>query len=419
MQQGLHMGKIVIELRQSAQTTHLNSGIAERRKTPKFDSSGSYLLVGGLGGLGRSISIWMVEHGARNLVFLSRSAGSRAEDQEFVQELESMGCEVQLVKGSVANIEDVTRAVKIPARPLKGVIQMSMVLRDQAFPKMTWDDWETAVSPKVQGTWNLHNATEAASSNLDFFVLFSSLSGIIGQPGQANYTSANTFLDAFCQFRSEKGLAASSINIGAVEDIGFIAQKDDLLRQMKSTGFYSVNEKDLLDALVVATAPPSHRTIVPGLTDPGTFVLGLASTIPLTSGNNRAVWRKDPRMAVYHNTAVAADSSASGANDGIKAFISSARADPGVLESAESANKLAQEIGKKLLDLLMKPDEELNTGLGLSDLGMDSLVAIEMRTWWKQMFGFDISVLEMLGMGTLDALGKHAAEGLIKAIRGG
>lgn len=72
---------------------------------------------------------------------------------------------------------------------------MSMVLRDENFESMTFDDWRTASAPKVQGTWNLHNATLKA--DLDFFLLFRSLSGSVGQPGQANYASANTFLDAF------------------------------------------------------------------------------------------------------------------------------------------------------------------------------------------------------------------------------
>jgi hypothetical protein len=81
---------------------------------------------------------------------------------------------------------------------------MTMVLHDQAWQKMTIDEWNGATPPKVRGTWNLHNETE--SLNLDFFILFSSLSGIVGRPGQANYARANTFLDAFVKFRTGKRL---------------------------------------------------------------------------------------------------------------------------------------------------------------------------------------------------------------------
>lgn len=82
---------------------------------------------------------------------------------------------------------------------------------------MTIDDWEAAVRPKVGGTWNIHKATQSIS--LDFMVLFSSFSGLVGQRGQANYSSANTFLDAFVQYRHALGLAASAINTSLIEDV--------------------------------------------------------------------------------------------------------------------------------------------------------------------------------------------------------
>lgn len=152
----------------------------------KLHKHASYLLVGGLGGLGRAISTWMVEHGARSLVFLSRSAGSKLEDEIFMKELKSMDCEVQFMRGSVVSPDDVSRAVASARRPLRGILQMSMVLQDENFSNMTFDKWNTVALPKIQGTWNLHCATKERC-DLDFFVLFSSVSGLIGQPGQANF----------------------------------------------------------------------------------------------------------------------------------------------------------------------------------------------------------------------------------------
>ena len=87
-----------------------------------------------------------------------------------------------------------------------------------------------------------------------------------------------------------------------------------------------------------------------------------------------------------------------------------------MLKTNDTAALLAREIGKKLFSLLLKLDEDLNTSVPLSQLGMDSLVGIEMRSWWRQAFSFDITVLELMGMSTIDALGKHAAEGLLKAL---
>ena len=419
MQPGQHIGRICMSIRESPESTILDATILDRPNTMELYDLASYLLVGGLGGLGRAISTWMIEHGARHLIYLSRNAGSSPDDELFVHELNSMGCQVQLVQGSVTNPEDVTRAVEGATRPLKGILQMSMVLRDENFSKMTLDQWNAANLPKVHGTWNLHNATVSAGLDLDFFVLFSSLSGIIGQPGQANYASGNTFLDAFVQYRTNLGLPASAIGIGAVADVGYISQNRELMQKMAATGFKALKEQEVLDALVVAMTRKrigknecrNHRS---RFVDRNNFVLGLGSTVPLNSPANRAIWRKDRRMAIYHNTAGGnVDTAASSAS--LKSYIASVKADTSILKTADAAAFFASEIGKSLFALLLKPEEDLNTSLSLVDLGMDSLVGIELRTWWKQAFGFDISVLEMLGMGTLEALGQHAAEGLMQA----
>ncbi|XXG98856.1 hypothetical protein Hte_005186 [Hypoxylon texense] len=418
MQKGQHIGRVGISLRGFVEGHEAHFDVKKRARPITFSGSASYLLVGGLGGLGRAISSWMVDHGAREMIYLSRSAGTGTHDDIFANELKSMGCEAKFVQGDVTIPDDVARAVAAASSPLKGVIQMSMVLRDQNFEAMTIDAWNAVVAPKVQGTWNLHNATTTAGADLDFFVLFSSLSGIIGQPGQANYASGNTFLDAFAQYRNGLGLAGSVVDIGAVEDIGFISQHHGLMNKMKSTGFKGVTEQELLDAMAVAMAPQATKKIASGnsqFVDGNTFVLGLGSSIPLSSPNNRAVWKKDRRMAAYHNASTGSGDAAS-SNETLKTFLASAKGDPSLLKSADSSRLLALEIGKKLFDLLLKPQEDLNTSWPLVDLGLDSLVALELRAWWKQVFSFDISVLEMLGMGSLDALGQHAAEGLLRVM---
>ena len=428
MQKGQHIGRIGISIPHPAGTTDSAFETTKRKRTIAFDGSGAYLMVGGLGGLGRAISTWMVEHGAGELLYLSRSAGKSSRDDDFVNELKSMGCKVKLVSGDVSKLDDVTKAVQAATNPLKGVVQMSMVLQDQNFSKMTFDEWQAATQPKVQGTWNLHEATTAAGNNLDFFVLFSSLSGIIGQPGQANYASGNTFLDAFAQYRNGLGLAASVIDIGAVEDIGFLSENQGMISKMKTTGFKSVSEQELLDAMTVAMLARSQpyksgSSVTLGndsrFINANGFVIGLGSTMPLSSPNSRAVWKKDRRMAAYH--IISEDGSGAGAassNETLKSYMASIKADTSLLKSPETAELFAVEIGKKLFDLLLKPQEELNTTWPLVDLGLDSLVAIELRAWWKQAFSFDITVLEMLGMGSLDALGQFAADGLLKIATG-
>ncbi|KAL3607011.1 polyketide synthase pks11 [Fusarium poae] len=399
MQQGVHLGKIVV----SMDTTYGPSLEVEPRKQPvTLHASASYLLVGGLGGLGRSISRWMIKRGARHLIYLSRSAGTNEKHLDLQQELESLGCKVDFVQGSINNLDDVTAAVARAEGHLKGVLQMSMVLADQSFPKMTIDEWNTAVNPKIKGTWNLHNATMSANANLDFFILFSSLSGVIGQPGQVNYAGANTFLDAFSNYRKSLGLPACSIDIGAVEEVGYLAENQSIMQKLKVTGFNgTVSEHEFLDALGAAMARTANN-----------FCLGFRPDVSLSDPSNRSIWKKDIRMAVFHNNGGALQASTGATNDELKSFISRAKHDPSILKQEESSRFLAREIGKKVYGLLLKPVEDLQTASSLSDLGMDSLVAIEVRQWWKTVFQFDISVLEMMAMGSLDMLGAHAARGL-------
>ena len=426
MQTGQHIGRICVSIRKHSEIADLGAKVLSRSRSLQLQDSASYLLIGGLGGLGRAVSTWIVEHGARHLVFLSRNAGNNSQDEQFVKELSSMGCEAQLVPGSVTNLEDVSKALREAVCPIKGILQMSMVLRDESFLNMTHQQWNEACAPKVQGTWNLHNASISEGLDLDFFLLMSSLSGTIGNPGQANYASANTFLDAFVQYRNNNGLPASSIDIGAVKDIGYISENPALMQKMEASGFKGLKEQEVLDALAVAMTPSAKRNLPPPsdpdssfFTDNNTFVIGLASTIPLASPANRAVWKSDRRMAIYHNTSSnnmgtdpAAASTAS-----LKAYIAAAKADISLLESGDAASFFAVEIGKRLFQLLMQAEDGLNTSLSLADLGLDSLVGTELAAWWKQVFGFKTSVLEMLGKGTLEALGQHAVDGLMKLLR--
>ncbi|KAH7109104.1 fatty acid synthase S-acetyltransferase [Dendryphion nanum] len=422
MQEERHIGRICISLRTDRGINLLPTEIKNRPKSLSLGVNCSYLLVGGLGGLGRAIATWMVSLGARHLIFLSRNAGSTS-DYSFVRELESMGCEVRLIRGSVTKPRDVSRAVAAAKHELKGILQMSMVLRDESFTNMTFDNWKTVVSPKVQGTWNLHNATSNCS--LDFFVLFSSVSGLIGQPGQLNYATGNAFLDAFVKFRTARGLAASAIDIGPVADVGYLVEHRDLFHSASTTGFRALREQQVLDALLVAMNAPFDASFVrknletgSSYVDQNTFVLGLGSTIPLDHPSNRAVWRRDRRFAIYHNSTSNAGSSTV-PNSDLQAYLVTAKINLSILQTQNAELFLAQEIGKRLSIFLMKPDDCPNIALPLADIGLDSLVAIELRSWWKQVFGFDISVIEMLGVGTLEGLGKHAAQGLYRRLDGG
>ncbi|KAF4632900.1 hypothetical protein G7Y89_g5221 [Cudoniella acicularis] len=414
MQQGKHVGNIILELRDTS-TGRLRMGeISPQKQTSaQLDASASYLLVGGLGGIGRSLCIWMAQHGGKSLTFLTRNGGGSQRDLDFVKELESMGCNVVLVKGDVTNSRDVSRAVDASERlaPLKGVIQLSMVLRDQAFERMTYEDWTCVMEPKVKGTWNLHNITLERCTKLDFFFLFSSLSGTLGQVGQANYASANTFLDAFVTYRTGMGLPCSAIALGAMEDVGYLSEVENegLLRKMQGLGWRANQESELLEAFNAAIIGWGEQEPTKGgrLVERNIFTLGIEPT--------QTQLQTDVRLGVYRN--IRKDDSGNGAsNDVLRSFLAAAKKDPNVLQSSEAMTIVASEIGKTLLRLLLRPYEgvkfELDTKA--AELGLDSMVAVEIRAWWKRNFGGEISILEILSVGTIGDLGKKAIEALEK-----
>lgn len=422
MQKGTHIGRIGISIRDPIKKEEQDFDVAKKVRDLTIAPRTSYILVGGLGGLGRAIAVWMADAGAEEIVFMARSAGLDPDHHVFANELLSMGCAAKFVKGDVTKPEDVDRCLKACTLPLKGVHQMTLVLRDQAFPKMTFDEWNATTAPKVTGTWNLHNATIAAGITLDFFVLFSSVSGVVGQHGQSNYASANTFLSSMAHYRNGLGLAASVIDIGAVQGIGVVEHIKNMTSTLKSVGFTPLVEAQLLDAMLIAMSGLANddgdnkrSSSSSRVTAPYSVTLGLSASSLNGSASQRVIWRDDRRMAIYHNykrDGSGGTSGSSGANEELKSLLAASRDDASVLKTADAARLLAVEIGRKLFDLLLKSHDDLNVALPLIDLGLDSLVAIELRGWWKQVLKFDISVLEMLGMGSLEALGQHAADGL-------
>ncbi|WYZ46092.1 hypothetical protein EsH8_IX_000317 [Colletotrichum jinshuiense] len=418
MQKGQHIGKIVMKMDGLAESLEAQTTSTFK---PSLDSDASYLLVGGLGGLGRFVSNWMIEHGARHLIYLSRQGVETPENEIFLKEIEAQGCSATAVRGNVTCLAEVEHAINSAPKPIRGIINLSMVLRDQGFTKMNHDEWTAAVSPKVEGTWNLHKFS--AGLNLDFFLLFGSISGVIGQRGQANYAGANTFLDAFVQYRHSLGLKASVVDIGAMLDYGYLAENPVLMERLMSQGWSGIKIPQLLDALsvVIETGAPRDDSATSSFVNKSQLVLGHRSLTPLTDPANRVMWKNDRRMGFYLNSegTKSATASSSSEQSALTSFLKSAAAEPGVLSAAGAPTFIARQIAVQLFRLLLKPaenEDDIDVNMSLQDAGLDSLVAVEMRSWWKGEFGFDISVLEMLGMGSLLALGNRAVSGLKESL---
>ncbi|KAK7718985.1 Type I Iterative PKS [Diaporthe eres] len=425
MQKGDHIGKLVVSMPHDH--TELPSETSHDELCLRSD--GAYLFVGGLGGLGRSITTWLVEKGAKHLIFFSRSAG------------QSLGCTVTRVSGDVTIYDDVVRAIKAAGKPIVGVLQASMVLQDSSLDDMSWAQWTAASRPKIQGTWNLHNALlhEQAEQPVDNFLLFSSLGAMTGQWGQANYNAGNTFLDAFVSYRHSLGLAASVVNIGVVGDVGYVSENPSVLDSLRATGQYIMREPELLDCLELmlkrsgpassgGTAARQDDLEKQASTRPGTFRYvqpsqlgtGLRSLLPITSPNNRTPWRRDPRMLVYRNIEQGAGAGADAASgdpasgEELGRFLRDAASDMALLQSGEAAALLAREVGRTLLGFMMRAEGELDLGVPLGAVGIDSLVSIELKNWIRRRIGAEVTVLEIVRAESLARLGETVQGKLVE-----
>ncbi|HYO70633.1 MAG TPA: SDR family NAD(P)-dependent oxidoreductase, partial [Archangium sp.] len=185
-----------------------------------LEAEATYLLTGGLGGLGLSVAKWMVEKGARHLVLMGRSEPTEAARQTL-QELEKAGARVVVERADVSKREQLEAAfarMEKELPPLKGVVHAAVVLEDRTVLEMDGERFARPMPPKVQGAWNLHTLT--ADKPLDFFIMYSSAASLLGSPGQSNYAAANAFMDALAHHRRSQGLTGLSINWGAFSDVG-------------------------------------------------------------------------------------------------------------------------------------------------------------------------------------------------------
>lgn len=239
MAQAKHIGKIVLTT-QDAQAAPLRMPPA---RPIAFSAKASYLITGGLGGFGLAIAKWLVASGARHLVLCGISGAVSAEAKRAIARLRRLGAKVLIVKADVSSPNEVARmlaTIKLRMPPLRGVFHAAMVLDDGLLTDLTEERFTRVFAPKAVGAWNLHVALAnvPAKIQLDHFVLFSSISALIGSPGQANYAAANSFLDALAHHRRARGLPALAVNWGALGQVGVVARNPALAAQLKAGGLY-------------------------------------------------------------------------------------------------------------------------------------------------------------------------------------
>ncbi len=245
MSRGGHVGKLVLDF----SPEDLVVG-----RTNDFGRSGAILISGGARGMGFEVAKWLAQNGARNLALLSRSGPGDDAVRAGIEGMQAEGVGVADLRVDVTDanaVAEAVREVEATMGPIVGVVHAAMALDDRFIADFDEASFSSALDPKMLGAWNLHAAT--SHRELEFFVGFSSFSAVVGSIRQANYAAGNAFLDELARHRRSLGLAALSVNWGAIVGAGFVQRNEKTRTYLESIGIepFSVDEAmNLLERLL-------------------------------------------------------------------------------------------------------------------------------------------------------------------------
>ncbi|KAI1756304.1 hypothetical protein F4782DRAFT_550158 [Xylaria castorea] len=398
--------------------THIHStrstgvDVTSEAAQPAFSSEGTYVLVGCLGGLGRSLTKWMMERGARHFAFISRSGASKPEAARVIVSIQKCpGTSTRIYRADASDevaMQCIIYSLQAE-RPIRGVIHAAMVLKDGMFEQMDHASYMAAVVPKVHGALSLHKAL--GNAQLDFFVMTSSVSAVLGNMGQSNYSAANSFLDALARHRTATGLAATSLALPMVLDVGVVAEDDAIEASLMRKGLYGISEDEMLRGIATAMNTRSQQQFS------GSSRLAISTNCHLVMGmeaheigsaiasikadNTDPFWLNNARFC-HLRAAVEADAARGGSSfesqvgtqeQGFATILETARA-----QGPEAVvTVIATRIMERMSGILMIPVNDFEVeGPSLGSYGLDSMVGTEMRSWLFKEFGLDYSFQKLL-----------------------
>jgi acyl transferase domain-containing protein/NADPH:quinone reductase-like Zn-dependent oxidoreductase/NADP-dependent 3-hydroxy acid dehydrogenase YdfG/acyl carrier protein len=383
MARARHMGKIVVGM------PALYGGNGPETA---LHQEATYLITGGLGALGGHTARWLIQQGARHIALAGRRPPGAATGAHIAA-LQQLGAEVQVFQADLAEPAHAARLLEEIAErmpPLRGIVHAAGVLDDGALLSMDWQRFQRVLAPKMDGAWHLHRLTRGMS--LDFFIAYSSAAAVIGWPGQGNYAAANAFLDALAHQRRHAGLPGLSINWGPWSEAGMAAELADARRRnFAAMGFE-------------ALSPTRGMVALARMVHGGGQIVALPVDWPRFRHNwrpgiNQAFFEafgKPQREAPRHTPAIAADD--------LRARLEREPAgNRRALLMAQLERKAAQ-----VLDLA--PGRRIEPLRPLKELGLDSLMAVELRNALNLMLACPLPATLLFDYPSLDALAHYLAE---------
>jgi acyl transferase domain-containing protein/NADPH:quinone reductase-like Zn-dependent oxidoreductase/acyl carrier protein len=384
MAQAKHIGKVVVSF------SNCNAVITPPAKTEaRFLADATYLITGGTGGFGLAVAQWLVNRGACHLVLMARR-GVPTESARAIAALTEAGASVTVAQADVTREQDVERVLADIARtewPLRGVVHAAMVLDDGLLHELDETRMRRVMWPKVAGAWNLHRHTRDLP--LDMFVMFSSFSAIIGTGRQGNYVAANTFLDALAHHRHFLGLPALSVDWGVVSDTGYVSRNTELRQKLDQLGFSPLPAQQMLDMLGVLLREGATQVGI------GNLNWQQLAKIPMIGSSKRFSFLLKPELSDRDT--------ANGAwlIDAIMA-----------VDPSERQAFLENHVREQLARVLDTSPSKIDVDTPLINLGLDSLMAVEMGHRMQSQLGISIPAVKFLEGMTTAGMTKYLIEHL-------
>ncbi|MCU1750287.1 type I polyketide synthase [Pseudomonas sp. 6D_7.1_Bac1] len=388
MQQARQIGKIVVTYRTPIQ--HVLSAPAAQPTVLQLAAEGTYLVTGGLSGFGLRTAQWLLEKGARHLVLLGRRGALTEEAQPWLSAWHAQGIDVQALTCDITDVAQLTAimaGIKASAYPLRGLVHAATVFEDGLIRHLTTQQLQRVLEPKAKGAQHLHELT--ADLSLDFFVLFSSATTLFGNPGQASYVAANHWLEALARHRLALGLPATSVLWGAIEDVGFLARnqvtKDALQHRMGGAALSSRTALDTLETLLLQ-----------GRSGLGVLELdwrALSRFLPTA---------KTPKFQELARLQ-GSEQGEEGADENIQRWLVE-------MDDQTLIEHFTEMLKQEISEILRLPTSKMDINRPLQELGLDSLMSVELVVAVEARFGIRLPVMALGETASISKVTEHILE---------
>jgi NAD(P)-dependent dehydrogenase (short-subunit alcohol dehydrogenase family)/acyl carrier protein len=379
MQQSKHIGKVVVNY--NPKPTEVFPG---DYAPISFRNDATYWIAGGLGGFGMQVARWMASRGAGSLVLSGRRQLSPEQTKAIAAEFAANGTQICIRPTDISQPESVSTTLKFIDQKLpslRGVFHTAMVLEDRMLVDLQRETLERVLRPKVLGGWNLHQQT--LDRRLDHFVLFSSLSSVFGHAGQANYSAANALLDGLAHYRRALGLPGLAINWGHLGEVGYLAEREQLGQRLERQGVLSFSVKQALECLEYAMQLKEVQVSV--LRMDWSVWRGLGITA-----------RVSPRFA--HLLC-----SRGGEESSEQLQLASAE-QLHAADASQRALMVERLLRYRAGALLGISSEHIQRERALLEMGLDSLMAVELRNWIEAQMQISLPIAALMRSSSLTDL---------------